>query len=242
MLIAFTTFLCRHLFLMGYTSNAAQLKCILISFSAESCFVQDCTLLFQIHKWLFHWNVQVIEVCLFPQWPFLIWYSYRTEVGELSVLEVLTGATTYCSLLLLPESQPLFPPSVSNHLLLACDGNKLYRNVLLPRKSPNKHSLVLNWSFEVIFWLYNPFFIQSFIPCKLLKQMYSSRCVPAKPFITLMQSIYTKEGYWNSVKHAGVDTKSNPALPQVVAGGPIDKAALPHPVPREHAASASWLW
>lgn len=63
--------------------------------------------------------------------------------------------------------------------------------------------------------------MESFLPCKPLKQIYLSSRVSDKPFITLMNSVYTKEGYQNSVKYPGVDTELEPALLQVAAGGPI---------------------
>lgn len=51
--------------------------------------------------------------------------------------------------------------------------------------------------------------------------MHLSSRVSAKPFITIMQPIYTKEGYQNSVKYPGVDAELEPALPQVAAEGPV---------------------
>ena len=57
--------------------------------------------------------------------------------------------------------------------------------------------------------------------------MYLASRVSAKPFITLMQSIYTKEGYQNSVKYPDVDTESEPALPQVAAGGSVTEQLSP---------------
>lgn len=78
-------------------------------------------------------------------------------------------------LLPLPENQPPFPPTVSNHSLLACEGNiKLHKNVLLSGKSPRNPSLALNWSSEVIFWLYSNFFLVSFWSRCIYPAMYQS--------------------------------------------------------------------